>query len=49
MVGLARTQAASATARVQARLWVADAVPFRPVHGSFHAPMATLLTGWKEA
>jgi hypothetical protein len=47
--GLAARQAASATARVQARLWAADPVLFRPVHGAFHGPMAARVAGWRQA
>ena len=48
MVGLAERQAASATARMQARLWAAGSMFFAPVHGSFHAEMAARVDEWKH-
>jgi hypothetical protein len=47
MGGIAARQAASATAQVQARLWLAaDPLLFRPLHGAFHGAMAMRVAGW---
>ncbi|MEO5867462.1 MAG: hypothetical protein ABIS14_13510 [Sphingomonas sp.] len=50
LVGIAARQAASPTARVQARLASAEDRPmfFAPRHGAFNPAMAQLLTGWKQ-
>ncbi|WP_425230786.1 hypothetical protein [Sphingomonas sp.] len=54
MVGIAERQAASATAATQARLWSAadglgaDPLLFRPLHGAFNAPMAALVSQWRQ-
>jgi hypothetical protein len=50
LVGIAARQAASPTARAQARLTVvaALALPLSPVSGAFHAGAAALLRHWKE-
>jgi hypothetical protein len=50
MVGVAARQAASPTARVQAR--IAQLAPaeilLAPVHGAFHALVAAALTAWQR-
>ena len=47
--GIAERQAASTTARVQARLWAgSDPLFFRPIHGAFHGRMADLVVEWKN-
>jgi hypothetical protein len=50
MVGIAARQAASPTARFQARLFNTPAVRslFAPLHGAFNANMAASLIRWKE-
>jgi hypothetical protein len=50
LVGVATRQAASPTARVQARLakFDPDYSPLAPREGSFHAAVAAALTRWQE-
>lgn len=50
LVGVAARQAASPTARVQARLMAAPPmdVLLAPVHGAFHRLTALTFTRWKQ-
>lgn len=49
MIGVARRQADSETAAVQARLWAAaDPLLFQPLHGAFNGPMAATICRWRK-
>ena len=50
LVGVAARQAASPTARVQARIGVAAPIDLMlaPPHGAFHALVAAALTRWQH-
>ena len=49
IIGVAERQAASTTARAQAR-WLAatDPLLFRPLHGAFNGPMAAAICTWRK-
>lgn len=46
MIGVAQRQAASPTAVAQARLYAADPILFRPLHGAFNGAMAATVRAW---
>jgi hypothetical protein len=50
LVGVAARQAASPTARAQARLAIAAPVDtlLAPIHGTFHRAVAAALRRWKQ-
>jgi len=50
LVGVAARQAASPTARAQARLAISAPVDalLAPIHGTFHRTVAAALTRWKQ-
>lgn len=51
LVGVAARQAASPTAREQARLMISAPIDalLAPVHGAFHRAVAAALRRWREA